>query len=284
MSVLPIELYHMIFENLDRSSLFELLLVSKPIQLEAERIIHCTIHFYVSDNHYSVCSLVRFLDTPRFFRHVRSLRIDMDGMTPEFPSLIQSLLRHLSHLKALIIRIMDDKEEIRSIGGDILRDCDFQLEVLHCPFALDQDFSAFLSKQDMLNVFLWAPYSLSSSPPSFTAFRTIKTLEIADCNCHSDGAVSTSAALDIISQCDAVSHLSWSIVSIPPNLPSLVSSATPLTALRIALLTDSAVLQSIPHLFPRLEYLGEVECNEINVEQFRYTRTFAHLMYCHQFT
>jgi hypothetical protein len=268
MQNLPLELYRPVIGELDRRTLFQLLLVSRRFQAEAERRIYQTV---------SLCgplSLIedgckRLLAKPHLFPYVLWLFIEEPGWSTHsilqplrFQGRLSAVLEGLSNLIGLDISV-DEKHKSWRVCGSLFTNVQFQLRFLRCPFDLDADFALFLENQPKIYEFVWRPWSRLNHCDLTP--NTLPILTILELRWSVDRIIA-----DQLISGKTIAHLTWD--RFDEDLELLVQQLRnlPLRTLSFHWTSlDSLLRPPNYNLFPRLEFLASprFETAEVGLSQ-----------------
>jgi hypothetical protein len=152
---LPAELHRTIVEELDRSTIFQLLLVSHHFRAEGERRIYQTVLLRGTQTAIEdVCGWL--LVNPRLLPYVLRLTIEEPLWAVQnnmvFHKRLSAILAEVSNLIALKILNHRVRSSWHSCGT-IFRRTRFKLQYLLCPFGHDDNFTLFLENQPTISRF-----------------------------------------------------------------------------------------------------------------------------------
>jgi hypothetical protein len=257
-SMLPIELYRIICENLDRPSLFSVVVASRTFQAEAERLLHMHVSLGPDYAHATLAcqtalKIPRFLPLIQYLHVLDQIWITRPFRTDDFacPTPIHRLLEQTPNVILLSL-----STEWRRCDRVFLQ-TSFQLRVLRCDFTIDHDFVEFLTQQPSIFELDWFSDATPVSELPVQALRNLETLYIRT---H----LSPHVAAEVITG-RPVKHLSCGHVTVSHLEKGFALSAGPLIALRVFEF-DCETLKALPRFCPHLQYLGVITYDTISVE------------------
>jgi hypothetical protein len=253
MSLLPIELYRPIIEEVSRNDLFSFLRVSPPFRLEAERHIYRKLSLGPADDVVLRCHFL--ILNPRILVHSQTLDIRLEawkkGTSKRHPyhRLLAAVLEQAINLKSLTIRGTPGRYIEWRGAGQLFKACAFKLHTLRCHYPMEAEFAMFLDKQTDLKEFQWWSFATASVKLQVDALPRLSILRV-------QGGENIGIASQLISG-SSLTHLSWKY-DFHFSLCHLSLSGARLKSLEVDPL-DVATLIPISTLFPELEYLAIVK-------------------------
>jgi hypothetical protein len=257
--VFPVELYGTIAENVDRVDLLRLVTVSRGFQIEAERLLHRQVPHKWRSSHELDRFCERILGLPRFWPLIIHLSLaflpedrindEQDGTRSRLTAVFQKL-KNLTVLE--FFGYLDPGPEPMACGH-FFKGSDFQLRSLSCQFPLDKHFSDFLQSQPRLLHFGWFSKWEPSVDFPQNALPVLGSLKLEHF------ATTHSRIAPFIASGRPITHFSTSQAYCDISiLQSLDLCAMPLQALEM--IPSPGILQPLPKLFPKLEYLAMAIC------------------------
>jgi hypothetical protein len=273
--ILPAELYRSITEATAFPDLFQLAVVSRTTQVEAERLIWKKFRLKGDKDVAEKC-FRRILSIPRVWSLIKTLEYELqewhlpDRSKNLLDELFATILSNLTNLVSLTIRPLNNNPRSNSRAcGKLFEPCRFKLRILRCHFILDTDFSKFLEQQSTITEWEWSPSAQSPQTlpstvlPNVVAFSTSSPLSFCE---H---------PYDKIIAGRPMTHVCWRHGK-PPQPQDLTQSTASIKAIKIGWANEET-LKTIPDVLPSLEILALLQCClKYGPVEYFYTHTFRH--------